>query len=264
MRKSLAIFFLFASCRSLPNVSPKDSVVVHSNYTGDDYVVQIKTPVKFNDTKAYTIVYVADGLIGTGQYVLGVDSSWAATIPSNCVVITIGHNGNWEQQRRRDFIPSDAGGYCDDSFGHAEKFYAFLKSELIPIVDKRFPHQKGKVFIGHSFSGLFCLYAALRNEHLFDEYFAISPSVWANERELLKIEKDFLNKHSDFNASIHIYAGSLEQFNKVLSSTKDFLKPLENKHYKSLQLSFGVIPWANHFSVRKPAIDRILDSLGKQ
>lgn len=265
MVKWLTIFFLFfISCKSHSYTPTKDSFSFHSENTNDDYIIQIKTPEHFSETKTYTIVYVADGLIGTGKYVLGVDSSWAATIPSNCIVVTIGHTGNWEQKRRRDFIPSDAGGHKDENFGHADRFYSFLKSELIPVINKKFPNQKQQVFIGHSFSGLFCLYAALKNEHLFDQYFAISPSVWANGRELLKIEKDFIENQSDFNAIIHIYAGSLEQFNRVLTSTKDFIKPLKEKQYKNLNISFEVIPWANHFSVRKPAIDKILASLSKQ
>jgi predicted alpha/beta superfamily hydrolase len=265
MNKWLPIFFfLFIACKSHSYPPPKGAFSIHSVSTGDDYVIQIKTPWDFNDTGNYTIAYVADGLIGTGKYILGVDSSWAATVPSNCIVVTIGHTGNWEQKRRRDFIPSDAGGYKDENFGHAERFYAFLESELVPFINKKFPHQKNKVFIGHSFSGLFCLYAALKGDHLFDDYFAISPSAWANDHELLKIENRFIQQHSDFNTSLHIYAGSLEEFNKVLTSTKDFLKPLEEKHYKSLRLSFEIIPWANHFSVRKPAIDKILAYLGKQ
>lgn len=257
------IFLLFLSCKS-HSYPPKNGFTIHSDNTKDDYVIQIKIPQNFNDSIAYTMVYVADGLIGTGKYILGVDSSWAATIPPNCIVVTIGHSGNWEQKRRRDFIPSDAGGYKDKDFGHADRFYSFLKLELIPLINKKFSHQKTKVFIGHSFSGLFCLYAALKDEQIFDQYFAISPSAWANDRELLKIEKQFIGKKTDFKANIHIYAGSLEQFNKVLSSTKDFLKPLEEKQYKNLDLSFEVIPWANHFSVRKPAIDKILLSLSKQ
>ena len=176
---------------------------------------------------------------------------------------------NWTHRKlgakkKKRFIPSDAGGYKDENFGNADKFYSFLQSELVPFIDRKFPHQKSRVFIGHSFGGLFCLYAALKDEHLFEQYFAISPSVWANDRELLKIEKKFIDAHTDFESNIHMYAGSLEQFNKVLTSTKEFLKLLEEKQYKSLRVSFDVIPWANHFSVRKPAIDKILLSLSKQ
>lgn len=171
MKKWLMIFFLlFISCKSHTYQVGKDAITIHSENTKDDYILQIKTPKNFNDSVAYTIVYAADGLIGTGKYILGVDSSWAATIPDNCIIVTIGHIGNWEQKRRRDFIPSDAGGYKDEAFGHADRFYSFLKTEVIPFVNKKFPNQKAKVFIGHSFGGLFCLYAALKDEK-FEPFF---------------------------------------------------------------------------------------------
>jgi hypothetical protein len=73
-----------------------------------------------------------------------------------------------------------------------------------------------------------------------------------------------MDGRTDFKANIRVYAGSLEGFNKVLTSTRDFLNPLKQKKYKSLDLSFEIIPWANHFSVRKPAIDKILATIGKQ
>lgn len=194
---------------------------------------------------------------------MGTDSSWKAQVPPGCIVVTIGHTGNWELKRRRDFIPSDAGGYHDKDFGHAEHFYSFLKTELIPFIDKMFPNQKSSYFIGHSFSGLFCLYAALKNEKLFDGYFAISPSVWANEYELLKLEETFAKSNRDFDARIHIYVGGLEIFNKVLSSSKTFYNQVRNRNYPHQNISLEVISTANHFSVRKPAIDKIFVLISK-
>src|SRR6059058_6558592 len=139
MQRCLTIFFLlFISCKSHSYPPAPNAVSIHSINTNDDYILQIKTPTNFDDTKAYTVVYVTDGLIGTGKYILGVDSSWAATVPSNCIIVAIGHTGNWEEKRRGDFIPSDAGGYKDEDFGHAEKFYAFLRSELIPFINQKF------------------------------------------------------------------------------------------------------------------------------
>jgi len=110
---------------------------------------------------------------------------------------------------------------------------------------------------------LFCLYASLKNENLFQGYFAISPSVWANDRELMKIEELFAKSHTDLFARIHIYAGGLEVFNKVLSSSRAFYSTLQERKYPNTQISFEVIPTANHFSVRKPAIDKIFALIGK-
>ena len=177
------------------------------------------------------------------------------------MIVAIGHIGDYRSKRSRDFIPSDISGYSEKNLGHADRFYDFLKSDILPFVEKQLPLQKKKVLAGHSFSGLFCLYAALQEENLFDEYFAISPSVWANKNELLKIESAFAKNHKDLSAKIHLYAGGLEVFNKVLSYTNQFYDSLLSRNYKNLSLSYEKISGANHYSVRKPAIDRMLNLL---
>jgi predicted alpha/beta superfamily hydrolase len=226
-------------------------------------VIQFRLPDAYDEKKDYHIAFVADGTIGLGEYVLGKNEDWKATIPSNTIIVTIGQLGDWEDKRKRDFIPSDISLNSEEYFGKAHLFYSFLKSELIPYINKKYPHQKSKFFIGHSFSGLFCLYAALKNEKLFDRYFAISPSVWANYGELLKIEEAAAKNNKDILASIDIYVGGLEIFNKVISSSTKFYKQIQSRNYKSLSISYETIGSANHFSVRKPAIDKILSKIAK-
>src|SRR6266498_6036579 len=107
MKKWLMIFFLvFISCKSHTYQFGKDAITIHSENTRDEYIIQIKTPKNFNDSIAYTIVYASDGLIGTGKYILGVDSSWAPTIPGNCIIVTILHPGNSHHHSRRAFNPT--------------------------------------------------------------------------------------------------------------------------------------------------------------
>src|SRR5215211_7740446 len=151
--------FLFLSCRERPSQPVDESFTLHSAQTRDDYVIRVKRPAGFQTGVPYRLVLVADGSIGLGEYVMGADSNWKATQPADAVFVTIGHTGKWEDKRSRDFIPSDAGGYQDPNFGHADLFYAFLKTELFPLLDQKFPNRKSRAFVGHSFSGLFCLYA---------------------------------------------------------------------------------------------------------
>jgi predicted alpha/beta superfamily hydrolase len=257
----LVFFLLVISCKS-HSYSPEGKFdTIHSVNTNDDYVIQTRVPENFDATKSYNIVVAADGTIGLGEYLMGTNRNWRAELPSNCIIVTIGHRGDWEAKRRRDFIPSDVTKNREEDFGNADKFYAFLKTELLPYIDKKYPNQKTKSFVGHSFSGLFCLYAALRNENLFDHYFAISPSVWANSKELLKIEEQFAKNNKDLPASITIYVGGLEIFNKVLSSSTEFYDKLRSRAYPGLSIQFQKIGSANHFSIRKPAIDRILKAV---
>lgn len=231
-----------------------------SKHTGDKYIITIKN---HDPAIRQHAVYVADGSLKLGQYMLGTDEDWKAKLPANCVIITIAHTGDWHVKRRRDFIPSDAGGYSDKEFGKSKHFYLFLKDELQPFVNKRIPNQLDRSFVGHSFSGLFSLYASLQPVKLFDNYYAISPSIWANYYELGKIEDQYSKAQRALNGKIFLYAGSLEIFNKVLSSTTDYYTKLNTRHYAGLSISFSEIKNANHFSIIKPALDNILTAITK-
>jgi predicted alpha/beta superfamily hydrolase len=236
---------------------------LHSTHTGDDYEIIVRKPEGFSPDKSCHIIYVADGSIKLGNYMLGTDKSWKATVPKTCVVVAIAHKGDWHTKRSRDFIPSDAGGYSDKNFGQANKFYLFLKNELIPWVNKKFPKQKDKSFIGHSFSGLFCLYTLFQSDKLFDKHFAISPSVWANYSELIKIEANFSKKNKSLKATVMLQAGGLEVFNKVLSSTKEFYTVTQGRKYTGYTVSFSTVNNANHYSMIKPGVDKILKTFSE-
>ena len=258
----LFILITIVSCRNtVAKPVNTESFSFYSALINDDYVINIKKPDNFSSDSSYHLVVVADGTIGLGEYMLGTNKDWQAAQPSNCIIVTIGHVGDWHQKRRRDFIPSDAGGFKDVNFGKADLFYSFLKKEFLPSIKEKLPSIKSRSFVGHSFSGLFSLYAALKNEKLFDNYYAISPSVWANDKELIKILETY--PENDVTANIHLYVGGLEVFNKVLSSSKEFNKKFTAQNFRNATISFVVISNANHFSIRKPAIDKILASFSK-
>jgi len=262
LRALFLILIVIVSCRNtIVTPANAESFTFHSSIINDDYVINIKRPDGFNSDSSYHLVVVTDGTIGLGEYVLAINKDWQATQPSDCIIVTVGHIGDWHQKRRRDFIPSDAGGFKDENFGRADLFYSFLKTELLPSIQNRIPSIKSRSFLGHSFSGLFSLYAALKNEKLFDNFYAISPSVLANDKELIKILESLPS--NDLKAKIYIYVGGLEIFNKVLSSSKEFHKKFTVRNFNGGTISFDVINNANHFSVRKPAIDKIFASFSK-
>ncbi|HEX6179716.1 MAG TPA: alpha/beta hydrolase-fold protein [Chitinophagaceae bacterium] len=229
-----------------------------SKHTGDKYIITIKN---HQPALKQHVVYVGDGSLKLGQYILGTDKDWKAAVPANCVIVAIAHVGDWHEKRRRDFIPSDAGGYHDEEFGKSVNFYLFLKNELFPFINKKITNQLDRCFVGHSFSGLFSLYASLQKEKLFEKYFAISPSVWANYYELGKIEQKYSENAKELKGKIFLYAGTLEVFNKVMSSTGDYYNTLRSRNYAGLTVNFQPIGNANHFSIIKPAVDNIFKSI---
>lgn len=208
---------------------------IYSGHVKDSYVITVRKPSGYSDKNKYHHVYITDGSIGIGDYILGKSDSWKAAIPSNCVIIAISHIGDWHDKRPRDLIPSDISKNVETNFGKADKFYLFLQKELIPRIENKYSNKKDRVFIGHSFGGLFCLYTLFKDDKLFDKHFAISPSIWANYYELDKIEEAYFKKSKALKASVTIYVGGLEFLNKVLYSSRAFLKPPLIENIPALQ-----------------------------
>lgn len=259
MRLGLLFIFCDFSCSCYSQSIEVDTL--YSTYVKDKFVITIRKPAGFSANKSYHHVYMTDGGIGIGDYVFGRDKSWAATIPSTCIIIAISHIGNWHDKRPRDFIPSDSSKNDSENFGKADRFYLFLKNELIPGVEKKLTNKKDRSFIGHSFGGLFCLYTLLKADKLFDRHFAISPSIWANYYELEKLEEQYAKGNNTLKANIVFYVGGLEFLNKVLYSTRNFYNTMLKRKYAGLTIKKVEIGNANHFSIRKPAIDRIFEIL---
>lgn len=238
-----------------------DTDTIHSVHVNDNFIITVKKPADYSSQKKYHHVYITDGSLGIGEYILGTNNSWKATVPSSCIIIAISHTGDWHDKRTRDFIPSDLRKNNETNFGKADKFYLFLQKELIPKIEKKIPNKKDRIFIGHSFGGLFCLYTLFKNDKLFDRHFAISPSIWANYYELDKIEEQYYKIQKHLKVNLVIYVGTLEFLNKVLPSSRSFYKTLQERKYTGLNVSKDEIGGANHFSVRKPAVDKIFESL---
>ena len=255
MRIDLILLFLLL----LPSAgdSQQTKEEVKSSKTGDTYEIIIKRPKNFDSTKSYHLVYFTDAGINSGKTIL----SQAEENTKNCILIGIAHKGDWDMKRQRDFIPSDAGGYNNKNFGQAARFFLFMKDELMPYINKKFSTPKSKVFVGHSFGGLLALYMSMKDNKLFDHYYAISPSVWANYYELMDIEKNYAAKNKNYNSHISVYAGSLEFLNKVLSSSKQFYTTVTERKYKGLSIAHAVINGVNHYGIVPKVIPDILKQL---
>ncbi|MBD0333514.1 MAG: hypothetical protein ICV66_12760 [Chitinophagaceae bacterium] len=257
MKLYLIIFYLLL----MKGVAPQaiEEHKVHSTYTQQDYMLLIKP----SGQKVETLLFVTDGGLGLGEFIIGKSNEYKAPVPQNCAVIAVKHLGGKEPDRNRDYIPSDISKNAKQNFGQAHKFYLFIKNELIPFAQEKFPDNNRKVLLGHSLGGLLCLYVALQQPALFTHYFAISPSIWANNFELLKIEKQYAKQHDDMNTAISIYAGSLEIFNLIRFSASRFVKSLRKRNYPKLKLHYTILKRAKHFSVRKPALEKIMQELRK-
>ena len=115
------------------------------------------------------------------------------------------------KRRTRDLTPAASGEEYANGGGAAE-FYDFVKDELFPLVEKKYSTAKSnKIYFGHSFGGLFGIYALLRDDGIFDEFFIASPSLWWGESQLIRDALDEGKLRSNLKAKfIMLVAGSRE------------------------------------------------------
>lgn len=91
-------------------------------------------------------------------------------------------------QRRRDLTPpttDERDLAIAPKVGGSGAFRAFLRDELMPVIDARYRTTGETAIVGESLAGLFAVECFLVEPGLFDTVVAIDPSLWWNREDLV-------------------------------------------------------------------------------
>ncbi|WP_167018869.1 alpha/beta hydrolase-fold protein [Chitinophaga sp. Cy-1792] len=152
----------------------KDSI--YSNILQEERKIDILYPKGYNPAgnTRYEVLYCLEGIPGFArtQYNLLNNEGF---IPDLILVGLPNTIKNGTDMRDRDFTPTHTYGET----GGADKFLAFLKTELLPYIQQHYPvKSSGHSLYGGSLSGLLAVYAFLKEPALFTSYIAVDPSLW--------------------------------------------------------------------------------------
>jgi predicted alpha/beta superfamily hydrolase len=92
-------------------------------------------------------------------------------------------------QRRRDLTgPTEVAKdrSIAPSVGGSQAYRNFIRTELMPEVEKRYRVTRERAIVGESLAGLFVVETLALEPDLFDTYVAIDPSLWWNGGQLAK------------------------------------------------------------------------------
>ena len=160
----------------------------------------VYTPPSYNDStylpQKYPVLYLLDGdahfhsVTGLLQ-ILGTGVNGTFVVPE-MIVVAIPNT-----DRMRDLTPTlvakDFEGkpqpYLKNT-GGMPNFLRFLKTELIPRIETTYRTAPYRVLVGHSLGGIAALSALYTIPETFNAYVAIDPSLWYDDRLLLKKAKD--------------------------------------------------------------------------
>lgn len=98
-------------------------------------------------------------------------------------------------QRRRDLTPpttDERDLAIAPKVGGSAAFRAFLRDELMPVINTRYRTTGETAIVGESLAGLFAVECFLLEPGLFDTVVAIDPSLWWNREDLVARAADLL------------------------------------------------------------------------
>jgi predicted alpha/beta superfamily hydrolase len=140
-------------------------------------------------------------------------------------------------QRDRDFLPANG----------ASKFLEFLKKEVIPTIEKKYPVNAERTLFGHSYGGLFVGYTYLTEPQLFHAYLSSDPAFLWNNGFMHKYAKERLGKISGVHASFWINGIQSTYTYMGIDVMDSIFKALASK---DLRYQCNLYPNETHNSVR--------------
>jgi len=142
--------------------------------------IEVYLPVESTQQPAgrYETLYVLDGDWNTKLAIEIVDFMRQLGMIPPVVVVSVPNyfDAHGVNSRDRDLTPSVVAD--EPRSGGASDFLAFLKDELIPFVDQRYPTNGIRLVHGHSYGGLFLMYVLENAPDAFDGYLVLDPAMW--------------------------------------------------------------------------------------
>lgn len=198
---AIFLFQLSASAQNWPGI--RDSI--YSEVLKENRRIQVILPGDYQpgSENKYEVLYVLDGEWYMEQipfiYNFAKNSGYA---PPNIFVLIPNTYVNKVNLRDRDFSPTKVDNIAH--LGGADNFHSFIKTELIPYVEKKYPASGQRSLVGGSFGGLFAVYAFIKEPMLFQSYVASDPNINWDNGYVSKLAAKKLPEFSEVTSTLFI------------------------------------------------------------
>lgn len=179
------------------------------------------------------------------------------------LLVGIGYGASYMKpgnKRGRDYTPTH---HSDEpSSGGAEKFFKFIQGTLWPELNRRYRlHPKTRGIAGHSLGSLLVLYALFRSPLFFTHYLASAPSIWWDERSILRIAHQRRSRSARLPAQLFLSVGEKDT-ESMRDDLQRFEEQLAAKPFRGLRVTSRRFPRRNHYDVMPTAFADGLAVLG--
>lgn len=229
---------------------------VSSRVLNEKRTINVYLPEGYDvsDKETYSVIYLLDGskdedfihTVGLVQYNT---FSWVNRMPKSIVI------GISNVDRKRDFTFPTMNKEDKKQFpttGGSNAFIEFMKKELKPYVNSTFKTNGQSTLIGQSLGGLLATEILITQPTLYNNYILISPSIWWNDKSILKEVDSLKGKIKKKSINVYIGVGKEGQGKGNSSSPMEAdAKKLFNKlsEIKGLKSTYDFLPKENHATV---------------
>ena len=265
---------------TIPNTEVRS---LPSTIVDQEFRIYVALPLDYQTAgDSYPVLYISDANWIFGSVTENVRLLQLFREIPQMVIVGIGYPVNdfrkTQGLRVRDLTPTRNDAWIDgllkltqadfttDGSGGADNFLKFIREELKPFIEANYRiNSEDNSILGHSFGGLFALYALLQAPNTFNRYIISSPSIWWDPEAVFAYEENLAREHSDLSAKIFISAGTLEEAMpvpvrggqaKFITNMQAMVTRLQNRGYKSLTLTQHVFEDESHVSGAPGAISR--------
>lgn len=146
---------------------------------GDTREINVWLPPGYEDGREIgAVIYLLDGAADQDfPHIAGLGQLGALSWTYETFIIV----GIQTKNRQRDLAPEPLDERFIEGFpqsGRADEFRRFIATEVRPFIEARYRPGKRTALMGESLAGLFVADTLLERPELFDDYVAISPSLW--------------------------------------------------------------------------------------
>ncbi|ATQ44503.1 alpha/beta hydrolase [Caulobacter mirabilis] len=227
------------------------SYALESKILGETRRFNVRLPAGYDAAKGtYRVLYLLDG--GERE-----DFPHIAGLMQLCglvgtceEMIVVGIEGT---DRRRDMTypskdPEDL--KMAPTSGGSERFRRFIAEELQPLVTARYGAGKSTL-MGESLAGLFVVETFLRTPGLFDDYIAISPSVWWDRNSLTDGASALLAAQPA--GERRLYLTIADEGREMQTGVDDLVAALKAKTPAGLTWTYAPMSGETHATIYHPA-----------
>ncbi len=195
-------------------------------------------------TEKYPVLYLLDGSAHEDYFHVATLIDFLATYEVMPKTLVIGISN---VDRKRDFTPptKDEKALANSpTSGGADRFVAFLETDLIPYVESHYRTAGPRTIVGQSLGGLLATKVLLEKPALFDNYVIVSPSLWWNSQALLESAGELMKKNQAPNRKVYLSVG--DEHTEMKATARGLAEILKKSGWSNLRFQYDYLADENH------------------